>query len=114
MPFISEDEANEYFEKDTTSDKPTSNWNPWYRGEAVDVRHESDGTGTIIGRASDSHSSVDKDHLHYVNHDDGTRTVHHSDRTNGYEHYQTEKEESTCGMDGFFNAVTTYLGFDKK
>jgi hypothetical protein len=113
MPFKSSDEIDKYFESETNDEPKTSNWDPWYRGESIDIRHESDGTGTIIGRGSDSHGDVNKDHLHYVNHDDGSRTVHRSDRTQGKDHYESTKEATTSGLDGFFDAVTDFLGFDK-
>ncbi len=83
MPVRSGDEIDAYFEPENNSESKSSNWNTWYRGEAIDIRHESDGTGTIIGRGSDSHTAVNNDHLHYVDHEDGSRTVHRSDRTQG-------------------------------
>jgi hypothetical protein len=112
MPFKTADEMKEYFPEDSNSnsDKPASNWNPWYRGESTDIRHESDGTGTLVGDGRASHASVDKDHLHYVNHEDGSRTVHHSDRTQGRDYYEEHKEETTTGLDGFFQAFTDFIG----
>lgn len=109
MREISKEECDAYFDSSSEAESTRSKWDPWYRGESVDIRHESDGTGTIVGRANDSHGQVNRDYLHYVDHSDGSRTVHHSDRTQGNDHYEATKASTTTGMDGFFDAVKNFL-----